>query len=433
VVVAGRLSKKPKKRHGKKARVPLKENIPLKMRRKKMVAHVRIISVQRGYSAVGKMTIIVLQAAMPSAVMAMIIIAAKPESFLGTYTFNNGSPGLFQSGYGAERKMAKLYYDGDADVGVLSGKTIAVIGYGNQGSAQARNLHDSGIDVVVGVREGGNSWERAKSDGLSVSPIEHAAERAEIIHLLVPDEVQSKVYESSIKPYLRAGKVLGFSHGFNITFRWIKPPEDIDLIMVAPKGPGYMVRRLYKEGFGVPALIAVEQDFSGNAKEIALAMAKAMRFTKPGVLETTFYEETTSDLFGEQVVLCGGVSELIKVGFETLVEKGYQPEVAYFECLHELKLITDLIQQGGLGFMWQMVSNTAEFGGRTRGSRIISEATKAEMKKIWDEIEAGKFAEEWRKESDGGMKFLKEQREKEQEEQIEVVGRRIRALFHTKP
>ncbi len=327
--------------------------------------------------------------------------------------------------------MARLYYDGDADLSVLSGKTVAVIGYGNQGSAQAQNLHDSGIEVVVGLREGGKSWSKAKSDGLKVSAIEDAAEKADIVHMLVPDEVQSQVYEASIRPYLSEGKVLGFSHGFNINFGWIKPPENIDLIMVAPKGPGYMVRQLYKEGFGVPALIAVEQDFSGNAKEIALAMAKAMRFTMPGVLETTFYEETTSDLFGEQVVLCGGVTELIKAGFETLVEKGYQPEIAYFECLHELKLITDLIQQGGMGFMWQMVSNTAEFGGKTRGSRIISEATKAEMKKIWEEIKDGKFAAEWRKESEGGMKFLNAQREKEKEEQIEVVGRRIRELFQT--
>jgi len=336
---------------------------------------------------------------------------------------------MLSSYISAERKMAKLYYDGDADLSTLSEKTIAVIGYGNQGSAQAQNLHDSGIDVVVGVREGGKSWDKAKSDGLKVSTIEDAAEKADIIHLLVPDEVQSQVYEASIKAYLSEGKVLSFSHGFNITFGWIKPPPNIDLIMVAPKGIGYMVRQLYKEGVGVPALIAVEQDFSGNAKAIALALAKAMRFTKPGVLETTFYEETTSDLFGEQVVLCGGVTQLIKAGFETLVEKGYQPEIAYFECLHELKLITDLIQQGGMGFMWQMVSNTAEFGGRTRGSRIISDATKEEMKKIWEEITSGKFAEEWRKESEGGMKFLREEREKEKEEQIEVVGRRIRELF----
>jgi ketol-acid reductoisomerase len=336
---------------------------------------------------------------------------------------------MLSSYISAERQMAKLYYDGDADLSILSEKTIAVIGYGNQGSAQAQNLHDSGIDVVVGVREGGKSWDKAKSDGLKVSTIEDAAEKADIIHLLVPDEVQSQVYEASIKAYLSEGKVLSFSHGFNITFGWIKPPPNIDLIMVAPKGIGYMVRQLYKEGVGVPALIAVEQDFSGNAKEIALAMAKAMRFTKPGVLETTFYEETTSDLFGEQVVLCGGATQLIKAGFETLVEKGYQPEIAYFECLHELKLITDLIQQGGMGFMWQMVSNTAEFGGRTRGSRIISDATKEEMKKIWEEIENGKFAEEWRKESEGGMKFLREEREKKKEEQIEVVGRRIRELF----
>lgn len=324
--------------------------------------------------------------------------------------------------------MSRLYYDTDVDLNELKDKTVAVIGYGNQGSAQAQNLRDSGINVIIGVRQG-KSWDKAESDGMKVLTIEDAAEKADIIHMLVPDEFQSQVYEADIEPYMSEGKVLSFSHGFNITYGGIKPPKNVDVVMVAPKGPGYTVRNLYKDGFGVPALIAVEQDFSGKAKDIVLAMAKAMHFTKPGVIETTFYEETTSDLFGEQVVLCGGVSHLIKTAFETLIENGYKPEVAYFECLHELKLIVDLIHEGGLSFMWQMVSNTAEYGGQTRGDRVISEDTKEEMKGILDEITSGKFADEWMKEVDRGMEYLRKERERERGEQIEVVGRKMRKLF----
>jgi len=328
-------------------------------------------------------------------------------------------------------RVAKIYKEEDADLGVLAGKTIAVIGYGNQGEAQAKNLRDSGVSVVVGVREGGASWKRASADGFRVLPIEKAAEEGDVVHMLIPDEVQAKVYEK-IAPHLSEGNALSFSHGFNIYFKWIEPPKNVDVFMVAPKGPGFMVRRLYEEGFGVPALVAVEQNFTGHAFELALAMAHALGCTRAGVIETTFYEETTSDLFGEQVVLCGGVTALIEAAFETLVEAGYQPEVAYFECLHELKMIVDLIQQGGIEFMWQNVSNTAEYGGRTRGNRIITEKTKEEMRRILEEVKSGKFAEEWRRESEGGMQFLKKAREEGKKKQIELVGQQIRAMFKRK-
>lgn len=324
--------------------------------------------------------------------------------------------------------MAKLYHEEDANLDALEGKKVAIIGYGNQGSAQAQNLKDSGIDVVVGLRKG-PSWKRAAEDGMRVLPMDGAAKEADIIHILVPDEVQHRVYGKYIKDELERGNALGFSHGFNITFKCIEPPGDVDVIMIAPKAPGYMVRKLYQEGFGTPALVAVEQDVTGKAKDVALAMAKAMHFTKAGVLETTFYEETTSDLFGEQVVLCGGVSELIKSSFNTLVDAGYQPELAYFECMHELKLITDLFYQGGMEFMWKMVSNTAEYGGRTRGKRIINEQSKREMKKILEDIKSGKFAEEWIKECKNGMQFLQNARKKDKKEKIEIVGKKIRKLF----
>jgi ketol-acid reductoisomerase len=324
--------------------------------------------------------------------------------------------------------MTKLYHEEDVNLDVLKSKKVSVIGYGNQGSAQAQNLKDSGVDVIVGLREG-PSWERAIRDGMKVLPMDEATKEADIVQILVPDEVQSQVYDKYIKDNLEAGNALGFSHGFNITFRCIVPPEDVDVIMIAPKAPGHMVRKLYLEGFGTPALIAVEQNVTGQAKDIALAMAGAMHFTKAGVLETTFYEETTSDLFGEQVVLCGGVSELIKSGFETLVDAGYQPELAYFECMHELKLIVDLFYQSGMGFMWKMVSNTAEYGGRTRGKRIINEQSKKEMTKILEDIKSGKFAEEWRKESNSGMQFLQKARKEDDTEGIEIVGKKIRELF----
>ncbi|RLG38539.1 ketol-acid reductoisomerase [Methanosarcinales archaeon] len=325
--------------------------------------------------------------------------------------------------------MAKVYHDEDIDTKILEDRTIAIIGYGNQGEAQAKNLRDSGISVVVGVREDGNSWKKANADGFRVLPISKAAEEGDIIHMLVPDEVQSKVYDKYVAPHMSYGNALSFSHGFNIYFRWIKPPENVDVLMVAPKGPGFMVRKLYEEGFGVPALVAVEQDFTGNALEIALAMAKAMGLSRAGVIKTTFYEETTSDLFGEQVVLCGGVTALIESAYKTLVDAGYQPEIAYFECLHELKLIVDLIQQGGMEYMWKNVSNTAEYGGRTRGNRVISAQVVEEMKKILEEVQSGKFAEEWRSESEHGMPFLKKAREDGKKKDIEIVGERIRAMF----
>ncbi len=324
--------------------------------------------------------------------------------------------------------MAKIYYEDDADLSVLNDKTIAIIGYGNQGSAQAQNMRDSGLDVIIGnVRD--KSWEDAKNAGFDVYPISEAAERADIVHILIPDEVQASVYESEIKDNLNEGNALMFSHGFNIRFKCIKPPEFVDVIMVAPKGPGILVRQTYLDGFGTPALIAVEQDYTGKAKETVLALAKAIGATRAGVLETTFTEETETDLFGEQVDLCGGVTELIKASFDTLVEAGYQPELAYFETLHELKLITDLIQKGGLEYMWSCVSNTAEYGGRTRGKKIIDEHVRGNMKKILKDIQNDKFANEWIDEYKNGLKNLKRMREEDKMLQIEVVGAKLRKMF----
>jgi len=324
--------------------------------------------------------------------------------------------------------MAKIYYEDDADLSVLNDKTIAIIGYGNQGSAQAQNMRDSGLDVIIGnVRD--KSWEDAKNAGFDVYPISEAAERADIVHILIPDEVQASVYESEIKDNLNEGNALMFSHGFNIRFKCIKPPEFVDVIMVAPKGPGILVRQTYLDGFGTPALIAVEQDYTGKAKETVLALAKAIGATRAGVLETTFTEETETDLFGEQVDLCGGVTELIKASFDTLVEAGYQPELAYFETLHELKLITDLIQKGGLEYMWSCVSNTAEYGGRTRGKKIIDGHVRENMKKILKDIQNDKFANEWIDEYKNGLKNLKRMREEDKMLQIEVVGAKLRKMF----
>ncbi|MFH0859659.1 MAG: ketol-acid reductoisomerase [Candidatus Altiarchaeota archaeon] len=324
--------------------------------------------------------------------------------------------------------MVKIYHDVDADISVLKGKTVAIIGYGNQGGAQAQNMRDSGVKVIVGSIKDA-SYEKAKEDGFEVYPIAEAAKKADIIHILLPDEVQSKVYETDIKPNLKKGNALMFSHGFNIRFTRIIPPKDVDVIMVAPKGPGKRVRETYVEGFGTPALIAVERDASGKAKDVVLALAKALGATRAGVLETTFTEETETDLFGEQVDLCGGATELIKASFDTLVEAGYQPELAYFECLHELKLITDLIQEGGLEHMWKCVSNTAEYGGRTRGEKIITQETRKEMKKILKDIQSGKFADEWVDECKKGIPNLKKMREKDQNLQIEKVGAQIRKMF----
>lgn len=323
----------------------------------------------------------------------------------------------------------KVYHDEDVDISILEGKTIAVIGYGIQGSAQALCLRDSGLDVVVGLRENGPSWKRAKKDGMVVMPIDEAAKKGDVIMLLTPDMTHKKIYYEKVEPNLKEGDALYFSHGFNITFGLIKPKKDIDVIMVAPKGPGAKLREEYLRGFGIPALVAVYQDYTGNAKELALALAKAMHFTKAGVLECTFDQETLSDLFGEQAVLCGGVTELIKAGFETLVEDGFPPEIAYFEVLHELKLIVDLIQEGGLEYMWSRVSETARYGGRTRGKRIIDGRVKQNMKQILKEIKDGTFAHEWITEYTIGLPKFEIMRRMESEHLIEKVGAEIRKMF----
>ncbi|MFN3528098.1 MAG: ketol-acid reductoisomerase [Candidatus Altarchaeaceae archaeon] len=330
--------------------------------------------------------------------------------------------------------MAKVYYDDDANLEILKGKTIAVIGYGIQGHAQAQNMRDSGLNVIIGLRDkNSKSYKLAESHGFKPLSIEEAAKKGDFIFMLIPDEVQKEIYEKYIEKNLKKGKTLVFSHGFNIRFKRIVPPEGVDIIMVAPKGPGAMVRQTYLEGFGVPALIAVEKDYSKKAKENALALAKAIGATRAGVIETTFAEETETDLFGEQVDLCGGVTELIKASFQTLVEAGYQPEVAYFETLHELKLIVDLIQKGGIYYMWMNVSNTAKYGGLTRGKRIINEKTKEEMKKILNEIQSGDFAKEWMNEYDNNkMKNLERMKEEEKNLLIEKVGEELRKMFKKK-
>ena len=321
-----------------------------------------------------------------------------------------------------------MYYDKDVDTDVLKDKKIAVIGYGSQGMAQARNMADSGLTVIVGLREGGKSRQRAKNDGLTVLSVEEASKEADIIHILIPDEIQAQVYEQSIKDGLEEGNTISFSHGYNIHFGYIKPPENVNISMIAPKGPGAMVRQTYEEGFGIPGLVAVEQDYTGNTLNVALAMGKGVGLTRAGVLETTFKEETETDLFGEQAVLCGGATELIKNGFETLVEAGYQPELAYFETCHELKLIVDLIYKNGFAGMWDNVSNTAEFGGLSRRERLITPDTKKEMKKILEEIQKGKFAKEWALENQAGQPQLKRLRAIEGELLIEKVGAKLRKL-----
>lgn len=323
-----------------------------------------------------------------------------------------------------------MYHDQDANLDLIRNKTIAVIGYGSQGRAQARMMHESGLNVIVGCRPEGKSDIQAKSDGLKTSSISEAAGMADIIHILIPDEVQKEIYEEQIAPHLKEGNILSFSHGFNIVYELITPPKEISVIMVAPKSPGTEEYKCYKDGFGVPALIAVHQDADGNAKNVALAMCKAMNFTKAGVMECTFAQETYEDLFGEQAVLCGGVAELIKTGYEVLTEAGYPGELAYFECLHEMKLIVDLMYEGGIQQMWEVVSNTAEYGGHTRGKRLITPETKEEMKKILKEVEDGTFAKQWITEvKENKMQNLLEMRQKEGEHPIEVMGTKIRKLF----
>jgi ketol-acid reductoisomerase len=324
---------------------------------------------------------------------------------------------------------AKVCYDKDADLGLLKKKTIAIIGYGSQGHAQAQNLRDSGISVIVSELPGTDNYKLAVNHGFKPVSAAEATKQADIIQILVPDEYQSLVYQNEIKPNLKSGKAIMFSHGFNIHFGQIVPPKDIDVIMVAPKGPGHLVRSVYQEGQGVPALIAVQQDATGKAKKLALAYAKGIGATRAGVLETTFQEETETDLFGEQAVLCGGVTALIKSGFETLVEAGYQPEIAYFECCHELKLIVDLIYNSGISYMRYSISNTAEYGDLTRGKRIVTEETKKEMKKILTEIQNGEFAREWILENRAGKPVYNALGREQANHQIEEVGARLRSLM----
>lgn len=322
-----------------------------------------------------------------------------------------------------------IYYEENTSLDAMKGRTIAIIGYGIQGRAQSQNMRDSGFDVIMGLRKDGPSWKEAKKDGFDVFEVGEAAKRADVVHILIPDETQGGVYKKFIHDNLEEGNALGFSHGFNIRFGQIVAPENVDVIMMAPKGPGAMVRREYLAGSGVPALIAVEQDYTGKAKDRALAMAKACGATRVGVLETTFKEEAETDLFGEQVDLCGGSAELVKVAFETLVDAGYQPEIAYFECLHELKLIVDLYYKGGIEGMWKNVSNTAEYGGRTRGPKIITPDVRAAMKETLKEIQSGKFADEWVSESKEGNPLLNGLREEGKKHPIEEVGERLRRMM----
>jgi ketol-acid reductoisomerase len=325
--------------------------------------------------------------------------------------------------------MAKMYYDKDANLDLVKGKKIGIIGYGSQGHAHAQNLRDSGCDVIVAEVEGSEGYKLAKDAGFEVLGAAEVAKAADIMMMLVPDQTQKYVYDNYVKQSLTKGKMLMFAHGFNIHYSQIVPPADVDVTMIAPKGPGHMVRQLYTEGSAVPALVAVYQDASGQAREKALAYAKGMGSTRAGVLETTFEEETETDLFGEQAVLVGGVSSLVQAGFETLVEAGYQPEIAYFECMHEVKLIVDLMYQGGLSYMRYSISNTAEYGDLSRGPRIINDGTKAEMKKILSEITSGEFAKEWVGEYQGGLKRFNKLYDKDHSSQLEQVGRSLRKMM----
>ena len=325
--------------------------------------------------------------------------------------------------------MAKIYYDKDADPSLIRNKKVAIIGYGSQGHAHALNLRDSGVEVKVGLRPGGKSWEKAAAEGLVVDTVEAVSEWAEVIMILVPDTAQASIYSEQIAAYLKPGKTLMFAHGFNIRFGTIDPPAGVDVSMVAPKAPGHRVREVYQEGGGTPALLAVAQDSSGQAKAEALSYAYALGATRAGVLETSFAEETETDLFGEQAVLCGGVTALIKAGFETLVEAGYQPEVAYFECMHELKLIVDLMYRGGMNYMRYSVSDTAEHGDYSAGSKIITEETKYVMSQMLTDIRDGRYAEEWIEENKHGRPWFNEQRRKNQDHLIEKVGADLREMM----
>lgn len=322
-----------------------------------------------------------------------------------------------------------VYYEKDADFGVLNNKTIAVIGYGSQGHAQAQNLRDSGLQVVIGLREG-KSAEKARQDGFEVLSVAEATSRADVVQILMPDETQASVYENEIAPNMKEGAALMFSHGFNVHFGQIVAPKGTDVLLVAPKSPGHLVRRTYVEGFGVPGLIAIEQDATGNAKAIGLAYAKGIGCTRAGVIETSFKEETETDLFGEQAVLCGGMSAIVKAGFETLTEAGYAPEMAYFECLHELKLIVDLMYEGGLATMRDSISNTAEYGDYVTGPRVVTEDTKKAMKAVLADIQQGKFARDFILENKSGNAFMTATRRNEANHPIEVVGSQLREMMH---
>lgn len=325
--------------------------------------------------------------------------------------------------------MINVYYEDDADLAVLRNKPLAVLGYGSQGHAHALNLKDSGMNVCVGLRSGSSSWSKAESEGLAVKTVAEAAEWAEVIMVLLPDQHQKKVYEQDIAPHLKPGDTLAFAHGFNIHYDQIAPPKDVNVMMIAPKGPGHLVRRVFQEGQGVPCLIAVHQDPTGDTKGLALAWAKGIGGTRAGVIETNFKDETETDLFGEQAVLCGGSAELIKAGFETLVEAGYPPELAFFECLHEMKLIVDLYYEGGLARMNDSVSDTAEYGGMTRGTRIITQESRKAMKQILKEVQDGSFAREWIKENADGQPLMNRLREATRTHPVEQIGAQLRKMM----
>jgi ketol-acid reductoisomerase len=324
-------------------------------------------------------------------------------------------------------ELAGMIYDDDADLSLLEGKTVAILGYGSQGHAHALNLHDSGVNVVVGLRPDSSSVEKAKADGLEVDAIGNAASRGDVVMILLPDEKQAEIWESEIKDGIAPGNLLLFAHGFSIHFGQIDPGPEVDVAMVAPKGPGHLVRRQFQEGAGVPGLVAVHQDASGKAHDLALAYAKGIGCTRGGVIETTFKDETETDLFGEQSVLCGGVSELVRAGYETLVDAGYDPRLAYFECLHELKLIVDLMYEKGITGMRYSISNTAEYGDLTRGKRVIGEPTRQAMKEILSEIQSGEFAKEWIAENRAGQENFQRMREEEKNHQVETVGKQLRS------
>ncbi len=325
--------------------------------------------------------------------------------------------------------MAQIYYDEDADLSLLEGKTVGVIGFGSQGHAHALNLRDSGVNVIVGLYPGSRSWKQAEEAGLRVGSVAEVAQAADIIMMLTPDQVMKEVYETGVEPGLTDGKMLMFAHGFSIHFGQIVPPAGVDVTMIAPKGPGHLVRRVYTEGGGVPALLAVHQNATEQAKQLALAYAKGLGATRAGVLETTFKEETETDLFGEQAVLCGGVTQLVKLGWETLVEAGYQPEIAYFECLHELKLIVDLMYEGGMKYMRYSISDTAEYGDYTRGPRIVDEGVRENMRDALREIQEGRFAREWILENQAGRPTFNALRRLNAEHPIEAVGAELRAMM----